>query len=168
MNNEENVNDSVESQEEEIPRITPDATSDSEVAAPKKRGPKPKVAAPVEEASEERLEAPTPTPLVEINEDYLQKYQYRKQTAFGSVESNPPGGKALTMKRFLLGQKKVSIYIPRGHKEDPSIKQSVTLNGYRLDIPKNIYIEVPEQIAVVIMDSLNQTNAAIMRGQIVD
>lgn len=100
-------------------------------------------------------------------EDYLRRYQYRKQTVPGSVDSDPPkGSKAETMKASLLSQEKVRIIIPRVGGEDPTVKLSVTLNGYRLDLPKQAYVELPQQIAEIIMDSLNQTDAAILRGQI--
>jgi len=119
---------------------------------------------------DERLAPPddaADTPTAVKVEDYLRQYQYRKQTKEGSVDSDPqPGSKAETMKKFLLSQERVSIFIPRERGADPSIKQSVTLNGYRLDLPKNTYINVPRAVADVIIESLNQTEAAILRGQI--
>ena len=100
-------------------------------------------------------------------EDYLRKYQYRKQTSFGSLASDPqPGSKAALMKEKLLGQEKVRIFVPKTPGEDPSIKLSVNLNGYRLDLPKQTYLEVPLQVAEVIMESLKQTEEAIQRFQI--
>lgn len=119
--------------------------------------------------SQERLQAPVSKleSSDDSSEDYLQQYQWKKQAPFGSLQSNPAAGsKAETMKRFLLSQKKVTIFIPRAGGEDPTIKLSVTLNGYRLDFPKQTYLEVPLQIAEVIMDSQKQTDAAIMRNQI--
>ena len=100
-------------------------------------------------------------------EDYLRQYQYKKQAAFGSVASNPSvGTKAFEMKKKLLMQPRVMLMIPREMSEDPSIKQSVTLNGYRLDLPKQTYIEVPKQVFEVLKESLNQTEAALSRGRI--
>lgn len=99
--------------------------------------------------------------------DYLQKYQYRKQTPFGSVASNPqPGSKAATMKKALLGQERRTIVIPLRDGDDPNFPHTVNLNGYRLDFPRNIYVEVPLQIAELIMDALKQTNAALAYKQI--
>jgi len=49
---------------------------------------------------------------------------------------------------------------------DPKIRHSVTLNGYRLDLPKQTYIELPLQIAEVISNSFEQTDMAILKGQI--
>jgi len=99
--------------------------------------------------------------------DYLRPYQYRKQTEAGSVESDPaPGSKAATMKAFLLSQPRVRMLIPRPQGEKSSIKQSVNLNGYRLDLPKDTYVEVPLQIAEVLGESLKQTNAALQVNRI--
>lgn len=99
--------------------------------------------------------------------DFLRPYQYRKQTQPGSVESDPvPGSKAATMKAFLLSQPRVRMLIPRPQGEKSSIKQSVNLNGYRLDLPKDTYVEVPLQIADVLGESLNQTNAALQVNRI--
>lgn len=99
--------------------------------------------------------------------DYLRKYQFRKNTVIGSPQSDPqPGTKAAEIKKILLQQPKVRIFVPREPNEDKSIKQSVTLNGYRLDLPKQTYVEVPKQVAEVIMDSQKQTDEAIGRNQI--
>jgi len=121
-------------------------------------------------APEERLTPPSDqleTPPVKVEGDYLRQYQYRKQTEFGSKDSDPqPGSKAVIMKKFLLSQPRVRIFIPRQQGADPNIRQSVTLNSYRLDLPKNTYIDVPLEVANIITESLNQTEAAILRGQI--
>ena len=116
-----------------------------------------KLIAPDQELPEEKQE----------EADYLRKFQYRKNTKLGSIKSDPqPGSKAAIMKRVLLKQPRVRVFIPRNGTESPAIKQSVTLNGYRLDLPKQAYHEVPQQVADVIMDSLSQTEAAILRNQI--
>lgn len=112
----------------------------------------------------ESSETEAPAPVVE---DYLRQYQYRKDTKPGSIDSDPqPGSKAAIMKAKLLAQHRVRIIIPRGQGEPKSIDHSVNLNGYRLDFPKNVYIDMPTQIADVIMDSQQQTEAAIVKGQI--
>ena len=100
-------------------------------------------------------------------EDYLIKYQVRKQTPSGTPASNPAEGtKASRMKTFLLSQPRLRMLIPRPMGEDQSVMQSVNLNGYRLDFPKDTYIDVPQQIADVLMESLKQTNAAIQINRI--
>ena len=100
-------------------------------------------------------------------EDYLRPYQYRKGTKPGSEASDPQAGtKAERMKETLLKQPRVRILVPRASGEKKSIPLSVTLNGYRLDYPKNVYLDVPQQVADLIMDSQGQTEAAILPGQI--
>lgn len=119
----------------------------------------------------ERLKASTEEPergqVTEEVEDYLRQYQYRKGTVPGSPESDPqPGSKAEVMKRKLLRQRRVRTIILRAMGEHKSIKSSVTLNGYRLDFPKNRYLDLPEQISQIIIDSQQQTEEAISQGQI--
>lgn len=118
---------------------------------------------------EPRLEPPSKSEVSDEKPegDYLRQYQYRKQTAPGSVESDPPAGsKAAKMKAFLLKQPIRTMLIPRPMGEDVSIKQSVCLNGYRLDFPKDTYVEVPLQVADVLRESLKQTVAALRIGLI--
>lgn len=102
--------------------------------------------------------------------DYLQKYQYKKvnniPTVGGPLTNPDPGSKAERMKQFLLTQRRVSILIPLEAGSDPKVPASVTLNGYRLDFPTNTYVEVPEQVANVVMDSQSQTVAALNRDRI--
>jgi len=111
--------------------------------------------------------APQELPEVEEEKDYLRKYQVRKQAVAGSIDSDPPkGSKAEKMKIKLLSQVKVRMLIPRMPDEDKSIDLTVNLNGYRLDFPKDTYIEVPKQISDVLSESLNQTNIALSQNLI--
>lgn len=72
----------------------------------------------------------------------------------------PAGSKAEIMKAMLAKQPKVRILIPTEPKEKLGATESVILNGYRLNIMKGVYVEVPQQIAEVIMESQKQTLAA--------
>jgi len=65
------------------------------------------------------------------------------------------------MREKLKAQPKVRIYIPPAPKEKAGSTFSVTLNGYRLNIPIGKYIDVPEQVADIIRDSFQQTDDAI-------
>lgn len=56
--------------------------------------------------------------------------------------------------------------IPLDQGTDPKIPFSVTLNGYRLDLPTSTYIELPEQVAEIIRNSNNQTVAALAQNRI--
>lgn len=121
----------------------------------------------LEPVEEPKLEAPVQILSLEPVEDYLRQYQYRKQTVFGSKDSDPqPGSKSDIMKKHLLASPRVRMFIPRPEGEDKSILQSVTLNGYRLDLPKNAYIELPEQIFNVLKESLAQTEIALDQNRI--
>src|SRR3990167_8671475 len=114
---------------------------------PKKEQPQEEEGSKLEE-EEPRLESSEETSHAQKEAgDYLRQYQYRKQTKFGSPDSDPqPGSKAEIMKAVLLKQPRVRIYINRDPGEDPSVKKSVNINGYRLDLPKATYIELPKQI----------------------
>lgn len=68
--------------------------------------------------------------------------------------------KAQAMKDNLAKQPKVKIFVPLDGKEKKGTQLPVTLNGYRVNVPKGLYVEVPEQIGQVIMESLNQTQEA--------
>ena len=61
---------------------------------------------------------------------------------------------AAAMKAHLDKQRKVSIMIPFEVGENPEngkkVKFHVNLNGYAMDIPRGIYVEVPEQVADMI------------------
>lgn len=101
--------------------------------------------------------------------DYLRKYQYRKDAVFGSVASDPiKGSKAERQKRILLAQPRVRMIVPRKQDESPKVLYTVNINGYRLDFPKNDYIDVPKQIADVIIDSQKQTDTALSFMRIAD
>lgn len=117
---------------------------------------------------EEKLKYKEPEAIIEREEgDYLLKYQYGKELPLGDPRSNPnPDGKAGKMKAFLLSQPKVRIMIPVEGGTHPRVPASVTLNGYRLDLPRNTYINVPEQVAEVIMQSQKQTTEALAQFQI--
>lgn len=128
--------------------------------------------AKVEEAKEEepRLKSPRSEDLPEADgeeDDYLRKYQVRGNTVPGSKESDPvPGSKAEVMKANLLSQRKVYHSISRDMGEDKTVKQSVCLNGYRLDFPKQAHIYLPEQISKLLAKSQNQTMEALEVGRI--
>ena len=121
---------------------------------------------------EPKLEPPAPAvaPAPVVDPDYLRAYQCKKvdnNPTWGGKSTDPdPGSKAEVMKKNLLSQERVSIFIPKAETEDPKIKLSVTLNGYRLDFPKNVYLQVPLQIAEVIRESLNQQASALLPFQI--
>ena len=73
----------------------------------------------------------------------------------------PVGSKAEKMREALSKQRKVRILIPLEAKEKAGSTESVILNGYRLNIQKGVYVDVPSQVADVIMEANNQTQKAL-------
>lgn len=64
------------------------------------------------------------------------------------------------MKQALDKQDKVKIFIPLEGKEPKGAVETVIVNGYRFDIMKGVKVEVPEQIADIIHDSMHKTDEA--------
>lgn len=71
------------------------------------------------------------------------------------------GGKAEIMRHKLASQPKVAIIIPLSPGEKEGSTESVILNGYRINVRKGIYVQVPQQVAQVIMESQQMTQEAI-------
>ena len=69
------------------------------------------------------------------------------------------GGKAEAMFKNLCLQDKIRLFIPYEQGEKLGAIASPQINGLRVNILKGRYVEVPEQIAELMMDSLNQTAA---------
>lgn len=65
------------------------------------------------------------------------------------------------IKDKLSKQPKVRIIIPREKGESEGSYETVQINGYTLQIKKGVYVEVPQQVADIIMDSLDQTEKAL-------
>ena len=67
-------------------------------------------------------------------------------------------GDAQKMKDHLAKQRKISIIIPMEPGVSPEIGEKipfvVNMNGYRLSIKRGVYVEVPEQVAQMIMERL--------------
>jgi len=159
----EDEDEDEEEEEEEAEGSEDDDESDADKEEPEED----RLESPEDEEGE-RLQAPEQVlPGNQDEGDYLRMYQVRKQTVNGSKESDPAiGSKAATMKAHLLTQPRVRMLIPAAQGESKDAKQSVTLNGYRLDLPKNAYVNVPEQIADVLGESLMQTDAALQVNRI--
>lgn len=68
--------------------------------------------------------------------------------------------KAQKMKEFLWSQPLVTIMIPLEQGEKEGTTLPITLNGYRLNLRKNTYVEVPKPIADLLKDILKQNEAA--------
>lgn len=63
--------------------------------------------------------------------------------------------------KYINSQPKISIFVPLEGKETlGKASLPVTVNGHRWNVPKGSYVSVPEPIAKIVMDSLNQTEQA--------
>lgn len=150
--------------EKEEKKLSPeDLNKNEETSEPEEEEQEEKLENEADEEPEEAKEADTP-------EDYLRQYQVKVVSGAqiqGGVKSDPtPGSKADLMKQRLLSQEKVKMYVPRAQGESKKVLQSVTLNGYRMDFPKGAYILVPKQVADLLDESLNLTEAAVERNKI--
>lgn len=67
-------------------------------------------------------------------------------------------------KEALAKQPKVRIIIPREKGETEGAYETVQINGYLFQIKKGVYVEVPEQVAQIIMESQQQTEEAIAKA----
>lgn len=103
--------------------------------------------------------------------DYLQKYQCKKvngnPVVGGKISDPEPGSRAENMKKVLLKQPRVRILINADGK-DKGFPLSVNLNGYKLDLPRNTYIDVPEQVGEVVRKSQQQRIEALEQKQVTD
>lgn len=77
----------------------------------------------------------------------------------------PAGSKSAIMRAKLEKQPLVRVLIPRENKEPRGATFPVTLNGYRLNMKKGIYVEVPKQVADVIQTHFNQTEEAFAEAE---
>jgi len=73
----------------------------------------------------------------------------------------PIGSKEEIMKKCLEAQTKVRLIIPLEQGESYGATHPVIINGYRLNIKKGMYVDVPEQVAEMIEESQRQTQRAI-------
>ena len=121
---------------------------------PKKQEVKKEKPAKVEKKVKETSETKTPNKGVEEEEDKIVTLGVEEQRV-------PKGSKAARMKAKLAKQPKLPVIIPLTPGEKRGSTFSVILNGYRLNIKKGIYVNVPEQIAHIVMDSQQQSSVAL-------
>lgn len=68
--------------------------------------------------------------------------------------------KEQAMKEHLAKQPKVRMYIPLEGAEKVGTVYPVVMNGYRLNVPKGVYVDVPQPVADILRTSLQQTEEA--------
>lgn len=59
------------------------------------------------------------------------------------------------MKSLLASQPTVRIFVPYENGEPKGTQLPVNINGYRLNVPKGVYVEVPQTVAEIVMASQN-------------
>ena len=93
--------------------------------------------------------------------EYCKRNHAKTFNAFGiNHEPFSPGGKTELMFDNLCEQTKKPLFVPFLIGEKTGAIADVCLNGLKINILKGIYVEVPQQIAEIMMESLNQTAAA--------
>lgn len=68
--------------------------------------------------------------------------------------------KAEIMKKHLDKQPKVRMFIPLQGAEKVGTIHPVVMNGYRINVPKGQYVDLPQQVADLLTNSFNQTEQA--------
>lgn len=111
--------------------------------------------APEKEETPERITPDSPTqkekdPLSppENQEEAIE--EARKNPFFSLDSKQPLTGKAHAMRKRLMYEEKVTVYIPLGSDELVGSTHQVTLNGYPMFIRKGEYVDVPLSVKKVI------------------
>lgn len=103
--------------------------------------------APTNEASNDDSQEEEKPPVATAAESQLQRQADRELKT-----------DAQKMKAHLDAQPKVSIMIPfevgENRENAKKVKFHVNLNGYALDIPRGVYVDVPRQVAEIIKERL--------------
>ncbi len=97
---------------------------------------------------------------VDTSDEQETKPATKKQETKPASEVQTPARpmtKAEIMKDKLSKQPKVRIFIPLEKGESKNAVETVILNGYRLNIKKGSYVDVPQQVADIIKDGYQQT-----------
>lgn len=96
-----------------------------------------------EEEDEPKIEPPKPTSKPVVTEQTVAQSQKQDQNA---------------MKKHLESQPKVSIMIPLDPGVPPAIAEKIpfvlNLNGYRMEVKRGVFVQVPEQVAMHIQERL--------------
>lgn len=104
---------------------------------------------PLEQANEEKKEEIALTP--ETPEEIKAVEEVKNVNPFFSFETKQPlTGKAQMMRKILMSQPRVPVYIPLGPEEKIGSTHQVTLNGYTMFIRKGQQVDVPVQVREVL------------------
>ena len=93
--------------------------------------------------------------------DYCKRKHEKTFNAVGiNHEPFSPGGKAQLMFDNLCEQPRKPLFVPFLIGEKYGAVADICLNGLKINILKGVYVEVPQQVAEIMMESLNQTAMA--------
>lgn len=124
-----------------------------------------------EETEEEPIDEPEEEEQTAVSDEELEEKAREvkaKKVKEGFVDGKniteervQPGSKAEKMRKRLSLQPKVTIMVPLDPGEPKGSTISVTINGYRTIIRKNVYVELPKQVADMIKEHLQMTDKAL-------
>ena len=129
------------------PKIVEDILSESQ----------PVVEEPVAEV--ESADKPVAEPaLVEVEEPKVEETKKVSKSRKGSeIEWQ---GKAKTTRDKIMAEPKIKFLVPLDINEKQGTILPVTINGWRLNIPKGIFIDLPQSIAVMLAEKYQITSEA--------
>lgn len=138
-------------------------------AAPSPENEAPVIANDVDLPASEVDQLPTPPPApvapapsVEVVQAEVRPSEVPANLDMGQIKDASTGGINLTpeaqiTKDKLSKQRKVPIIVPLEFGEKPGAVKIVNINGYQFEIKKNVYVEVPEAVANLIMKTQRQS-----------
>lgn len=112
-------------------------------------------------------EAPTDQ---KIDVASLSDEQIRKASIGGLKETPMAGTSGLSdeqvkVKRKLAAAPKVRFMLPFDPGEKRGAFRSVTINGYRCEVPKGVFLDLPEPIVKILMRSMQMESDALESNQ---
>lgn len=91
----------------------------------------------------------------------------KPQARNGGKEESDFNKTVSDMKSLLAAQSKVRVLVPLESGEKLGEFLPVSINGYRLNVPKGVYVDVPQSVADIISESYNiyeHNSATAMRA----
>ena len=100
-------------------------------------------------------------------EEAASQPQSKPEVRNGAAEEADFNRTVSDMKALLDAQTKVRVLVPLESGEKLGEFLPVNINGYRLNVPKGVYVDVPQTVADIIAESFNvyeQNSASAMRA----
>ena len=118
-------------------------------------------------AKKKEVEELTPTGDVSEQPGVSEKPVEKPEPRNGEQEKADFEKTVSDMKSLLASQPKVRVLVPLETGEKLGEFLPVSINGYRLNVPKGVYVDVPQSVADIISESFNiyeQNSATAMRA----